>query len=102
MQAFRVPGSRNYRAVSDAIVNISKSSKLQAQTLAAAQRIRDQAAALDQRGQYVVEPRIVNAGWRNEPRSGAVVTQVEAGHNAIRNRVMAQAVQQAPQEGGDA
>lgn len=102
MQTFRVPGSRNYRAVSDAIVNISTAPKLQAQTLAAAQRIRDQAAGMDRLGQYVAQPRTIPSGWRNEPRAGAVVTQVKPGPGAPRRRIMAKVVQDLPLQGGQA
>lgn len=52
---------------------LGRSLELQAAVLAAAERGRTAAAAMDPRGRYSVRPAPVTAGYRDETRAGAVL-----------------------------
>lgn len=75
MNLYRIPGVKNYMGTNEGLVEIATSAKLGAAALEAANRLAGNAQAVG-RGTYEAKPATVTAGWRNERRAGAIVSEV--------------------------
>jgi len=78
----------------DGMRELGRSSGIQRATLDAAKAVQAFAAADNPRGTYEATPQTVTAGWQNDHRAGAAVTETKAGSGPQR-RTLARAAEAA-------
>ena len=82
----KIPGTKGkYRSDTRGLAEIGRSQKLGDLALSTARKGAALAKQYDPKGTYTANPRAVRAGWNNETRAGAVITQDKPGPNAIKH-----------------
>lgn len=83
---------KGYRPDPDGMRELARSPEMSALCVEEAQRGASWANTIDPDGKYVAAPATVPAGWSNESRAGAEVTQTAYSHVGPRERVLVRAV----------
>lgn len=83
----RVPGAKRYRALAEGLTIIGRSSQMQDEVVAAAERIASRARAVGE-DSYSASARAVTGGWNHEKRAGAVVSAGGESVTDAENRVL--------------
>lgn len=84
--------ARTYTSDARGLAELGRSPAVSAVAVAGANRIAAAARAANPEGEYVVTPATVTAGWANESRAGASVTETVPGRGPA-NRVLVTAAE---------
>lgn len=87
MGLHKIRGVKNYLADDGGLRDLGTSKAVGDATLAAAQRLAGNAAAVG-RGTYEAAPATVTAGWANERRAGAVVRESRPDWRDTRDAIL--------------
>ncbi len=84
--------AKTYTSDARGLAELGRSAAVSAVAVAGARRIAETARAANPEGEYAVTPTTVTAGWANEARAGASVTETVPGRGPD-NRVLANAAE---------
>lgn len=87
MALHKIRGVKNYMADDAGLRDLATSSAMGAAALSAAQRLAGNAGAVG-RGTYEAKPATVTAGWANERRAGAMVSESKPDFRDSRDAIL--------------
>lgn len=82
-----------YTPNNDGVKRLGTSAVVRDVSLRAARRIADDARSIAPKTEYTVTPAEVTAGWNNEPRAGAMVSDTRKSMQGGRKQSLKRAIQ---------